>query len=538
MPGWRVLVLSLYVGVAAVIAVVWAWLGAPVAISGASGPGDDKLECVSYAPFRGAQTPLDPTTHIPASQIDDDLRRLAAMTRCVRTYSVDVGLDQVAGIAERYGLSVIQGLWLSSKPDKNRYQIEGTVALANKYPKTIRAIVVGNEVLLRGELGPADIAAIMREVKSRTSVPVTYADVWEFWLRNRSLADVADFVTVHILPYWEDDPIPAKDAAAHVVSIHDQVARAFPGKDVLIGEVGWPSAGRMREGALPSTVNEALVINEVLAAARRGHFRANVIEAFDQPWKRLLEGTTGGHWGLFDDATRTEKFRLGAPVSNHPAWIWQAAAGIAFAGLIFAAAFLGGRGAATASTAIAVAVIAIAGGSMIGLVVEKVPVESLGVPGWLRSLALAAAALLAPISSASLIAQGAAVPRFQDLLAHDGARRFGIAQRVAGWTLLVTSALATMTALGLTFNPRYLDFPYAPLTAAVLPFAICRMRRGALRPGLAEWVTAELVMAGLLVPAALFVVFNEGLANWQSLWLCADFVALAVTLVPVRGARD
>ena len=40
-------------------------------------------------------------------------------------------------------------------------------------------------------------------------MPVTYADVWEFWLRHRELASAVDFVTVHILPYWEDDPIAA-----------------------------------------------------------------------------------------------------------------------------------------------------------------------------------------------------------------------------------------------------------------------------------------------------------------------------------------
>ena len=41
---------------------------------------------------------------------------------------------------------------------------------------------------------------------------------------------------------------------AHVEAIRKRVTAAFQGKDILIGEVGWPSAGRMREGALPSPV--------------------------------------------------------------------------------------------------------------------------------------------------------------------------------------------------------------------------------------------------------------------------------------------
>src|SRR5690606_23927412 len=43
------------------------------------------------------------------------------------------------------------------------------------------------------------------------------------------------------------------------------------------------------------------------------------IEAFDQPWKRISEGTVGGYWGLFD-AWRRDKGVLAGPVSNLPEW--------------------------------------------------------------------------------------------------------------------------------------------------------------------------------------------------------------------------
>ncbi len=62
-------------------------------------------------------------------------------------------------------------------------------------------------------------------------MPVTYADVWEFWLRNRDVAAAVDFVTIHILPYWEDFPIPARNAAAHVdVDPPPAGGRPFPAR--------------------------------------------------------------------------------------------------------------------------------------------------------------------------------------------------------------------------------------------------------------------------------------------------------------------
>src|SRR5207302_8970418 len=117
---------------------------------------------------------------------------------------------------------------------------------------------------LGGEMTVADLVANIRSVKAQVTVPVTYADVWEFWLKNREVYEAVDFVTIHILPYWEDFPIKAKFAASHVDSIRKRMAVAFPGKEILIGVTGSPSQGRMREGALPSRASQARVVSEIL----------------------------------------------------------------------------------------------------------------------------------------------------------------------------------------------------------------------------------------------------------------------------------
>jgi len=498
------------------------------------GPGE-KLYCVSYAPFRDWQSPLDPDIHIDPAQIENDLSRLAKLTDCVRTYSVDQGLDRVPEIAGRHGLKVILGIWLGGKPEKNQIEIDRAVKAANQYPGVVRAIVAGNEVLLRGELGAADLAALIGSVKARVPMPVTYADVWEFWLQNPALAQAADFVTIHILPYWEDFPISARIAADHVDSIRARVARAFPGKEVLIGEVGWPSGGRMREGALPSPVNQARVLQDVLAAAKRGQYRVNLIEAFDQPWKRALEGTVGGHWGLFDNKTRDFKFIWGEPVSNHPQWLWQAAGGIAFAGLIFLCGFLARREHTTLPVWVAVALIAGVGGITIGWTIENIPRESLGVGGWMRSLAQCAAALAAgPLAAFALVA-ARPVKRFSYALGNMRApSRDPVLLALTG-TLIAVTILALMAALGLTFDPRYKDFPFAPLTGSVFPFFVLSFA-GAYSKG---WRgAAEVASAGVLVVCASYVAINEGFANWQSLWLTSVLVLLAITLLRVRDEQD
>src|SRR6266478_5569372 len=410
---------ALFAIAAAAIATAWAWLGATVQMPPSPLGAGGKLYCVSYTPFRGAQTPLGPDVPVDPRQIDEDLAQLKHITDCVRTYSVDHGLDQIAGIAKRHGMKILQGLWLSNLPELSRKQVGTAITLAQQFPDVIAAVIVGNEVLLRGEMAAPDLVRTIREVKAQVAMPVTYADVWEFWLRYRDVASVVDFVTIHILPYWEDFPIPARNAAAHVDAIHAQMVRAFPGKDVFVGEFGWPSAGRMREGALPSPVNQARSMHEVLDHAKRENYRVNLIEAYDQPWKRRLEGTVGGHWGLFDAYGRRAKFVWGSAVSNHPQWPRQAAGGLGLAALIFATALaIRGRIAAAASVGwwLRLTAIAIVSGTLIGWTVANVPLESLTIGDWLRSLAWAAVALMVPLVAAAALASGASALSFAQIL--------------------------------------------------------------------------------------------------------------------------
>src|SRR5580765_7324818 len=111
------------------IAGLWWWLATPITLS--RGPIDPnaKLQCVSYAPVRDTQTPLVTTTHIASEQIAQDLAQLAKISDCVRTYSIENGLDHVPALAAKVGLKVIQGIWLGSNRLKNLAQIAIAIEL-------------------------------------------------------------------------------------------------------------------------------------------------------------------------------------------------------------------------------------------------------------------------------------------------------------------------------------------------------------------------------------------------------------------------
>ncbi len=522
--------LALFVISLGIIAAAWWWLATPVTPARAPIDTVAKLQCVSYAPFRGDQTPHNPSLMVNPQQIAEDLSELAKVTNCIRTYSIDNGLDKVPELASRAGLKVLLGVWIGRDRAKNALLIDTAISLTKDHPGTVTAIIVGSEVLLRGEMTVSDLRDIIRSVKPRVDIPVTYADVWEFWLRYREVGADVDFVTVHFLPYWEDVPPRAEDAATHVDYVRRQVVAAFPGKDILIGETGWPSHGRMRDGALPSRINQARFMSEILDRARRDNFRVNVFEAYDEPWKRRWEGTVGGYWGLLDGTERKLKYPAGADISNHPFWKLQMVCGMVLCICIFAAALLTLRGRPSPPLIapwVAVAISATTGGILLGIAAEKMILESYGIAGWLLQGLLLAAGMVAPLLSANALISGRALPSFLDMLGPPEGRSQSFMTKMLGITLIVTTLIGAEIALSLVFDARWRDFPFAALTMAVVPFCTVAFLNP---PETGTCPLAEAVFAGLFAAASLYIIFNEGPRNWQSLWTCAAYLVLGITL--------
>ena len=278
----------------------------------------DRVQCMSYAPFRKpGETPFIEDTMVSEARLREDLTILSARTGCVRTYSVQQGLDAVPRVARELGMKVMLGVWLGRDRVKNELELVKGIQLANEYADTVSALVVGNEVLLRRELPESVLAGYLDLARKQVKVPVTYADVWEFWMEHRELAEHVSFVTIHVLPYWEDEPLSIEVAIEHIVETAEQMRSEFGGKDILIGETGWPSNGRSRREAVASRINQARFFRQFSLAAAEHNLRYNFIEAFDQPWKRRMEGAMGGQWGLFN-SDGVAKFPATGPVEEDP----------------------------------------------------------------------------------------------------------------------------------------------------------------------------------------------------------------------------
>jgi exo-beta-1,3-glucanase (GH17 family) len=271
---------------------------------------------LAYNAFGRWDTPLE-QKYPHYDSIKRDMGVLARHTTRIRTYSSNE-LPLLPALAEEKQLYVTAGVWLDSREDNNEKEIRA-LEEAVRSNSSIERVIVANEQILHRGFTPAELILKIREVKRRARKPVSTAEPWHVWLRYPELASNVDFITVHLLPYWEG--LPVNEALDYAFDRLRQVEERFPNKKIVIGEVGWPSQGDRRMGSYASPAHQAQFIREFLVRAQARNLDYFLMEAVDQPWKIDNEGRAGPYWGSWARTAcpsstcraRLKRMRAGAP---------------------------------------------------------------------------------------------------------------------------------------------------------------------------------------------------------------------------------
>ncbi|MGR8953348.1 MAG: exo-beta-1,3-glucanase [Gammaproteobacteria bacterium] len=282
----------------------------------------ETLQCVAFSPYVGSLNP-DYGPHPSKVQIEQLLDVLVESTpfRCIMTYGVLNGLDATFAAAEARGIKVIAILWLDKDVAVNSASISKGIEVARTYPQTIIKLSCGSEVRTRhGTALDGEITRCINAMReAKVTQPVTTIDTWWEWCNRASpcqqtvFASSVDWIGTNIFPWWENKHAgvfsctPAEKAAEFHLSRLEEVRRAYPGKDVILTEFGWPFAP---EGATEVNVrtgehcgianrgNQALVIRSTLKMLAEKHWSGVIFEAFSENWKLSSEGAFGGAWGI------------------------------------------------------------------------------------------------------------------------------------------------------------------------------------------------------------------------------------------------
>jgi glycoside/pentoside/hexuronide:cation symporter, GPH family len=236
------------------------------------------------------------------AQVRRRVALIAPNTRWVRSFACTEGHEMIPRLAREHGLKTMVGAWISADRDRNEREIAGLLTLAEA--GLVNIAVVGNEVLLRGELTEADLLAYIQRVKAALpdDVPVGCVDAYYQFLERPALTSACDVLLPNCYPFWEGTDINM--AAPYLRRMVGLVQAAGGEKRVIVTETGWPGNGQAVAGAVPSAENAMRYFVDVQQWARQEGIKLFYFSSFDEPWKLRQEGELGTQWGLWDKDER------------------------------------------------------------------------------------------------------------------------------------------------------------------------------------------------------------------------------------------
>ncbi len=258
-----------------------------------SGQQPHKLHGLDFGPYLNAGE--SPSTLLTEEQLRQRMQPLVPYTNWIRTYGTANGLDRAGAAARTVGLRIAMGAHISSSATANQAEMDRLVAAANR--GDVDLAVIGNEVLLRGDLAPAALIELIRDFRRRVpTVPVTTSEAYNKLLEFPQVIQEVNTVLMHAYPMWEGYSL---QTAIGVVDRRYKDVKALAGsKQVIVSETGWAGAGAAKGAAVMSPENAVSYLLAFVSWARANDVQYFYFEAYDEPWK-AAEEDVGPYFGLF-----------------------------------------------------------------------------------------------------------------------------------------------------------------------------------------------------------------------------------------------
>jgi len=266
--------------------------------TGSDGGPAHRLHGLNFSPYVAGQDP-NRGSEVSEEQVRARLEIIAPHVEWVRTFGSTHGLEAAGELAHELGLKTAVGAWLGRDRSANEAEIASLIAAAQA--GDVDVAIVGNEVLLRGDLTAQELIAYITRVRDAipSSIPVTTAEICGVLLSNPDIVGAIDIVFANHYPYWEGVPLDC--ALGALRDCHTRLVAIAGGKQVVISETGWPSCGNPVGNAEPGPEAAKTYLHRFVSWARANEVPFFYFEAFDEAWKADYEGPQGACWGLWDE---------------------------------------------------------------------------------------------------------------------------------------------------------------------------------------------------------------------------------------------
>lgn len=186
--------------------------------------------------------------------------------RNVRVYSTECNTLEVLGEAcKAYGIKMIIGVFFKGSTSSGDTDLEKIISWSRW--ELVELVVIGNESIFSG-LDAHEVASYIASAKDKlhaagcTATITTAETVNIYESHGPTVCPVLDAIGVNIQPYF-DGGRSGMDSGLFVLSQIDLVKNVCPGKDVLVLEAGWPSAGGSNSKAMATHEEQKAAIRSI-----------------------------------------------------------------------------------------------------------------------------------------------------------------------------------------------------------------------------------------------------------------------------------
>ena len=271
---------------------------------------------ISYGAYRDGESPGDITAK---EDILEDLQILARRWNLIRLYGSDQQAQNVLEVIEdnELPIRVMQGIWLDAHKSEaeNTAQVKKAIELANRYPKIVVAVNVGNEIFVDWSYHRLEdmdkVIEQIREVRASIEQPVTVSDDYNFWNKPQAkkIADEIDFICLHAYAFWNNKTLDV--SMEWTESIYRDIQSRHPRHEIAYCETGWPTSRIYNDGSYEGGLigqagerEQSTFFEQYDPWVDRNRVISFYFSSFDEKWKGGFDGDNPmdkaeKHWGLY-----------------------------------------------------------------------------------------------------------------------------------------------------------------------------------------------------------------------------------------------
>jgi exo-beta-1,3-glucanase (GH17 family) len=292
---------------------------------------------ICYSGYREGQSPRKQM--YPTDQdVLEDLKHLQTFVKHIRMYDTSFHVKQVCKLIVKHDidLKIMLGVEPKGELDNpnchfggryskeeiehnkrtNYQQLDEMIELATTYKDIVFAVSVGNENTSDWHPNLMPEQALIDHVnyvRQNIEFPITFCEGQYFWLHNKKLGEVVDFISIHSYPQWQS--LSLHEAIKITKQDIKEAKETFFNKPVIMTEFGWATQANHQMIISEATEdNQAIYLDAVYQHLKEENMLAYLFEAYDETWKGSNNPEEQEkHWGVFKEDRTPKKWQKENP---------------------------------------------------------------------------------------------------------------------------------------------------------------------------------------------------------------------------------